>query len=314
MHICSLRPKYRVPSTVGELSARHVWPIRTHSKSHRVIRAKLNEGEHWMQSSAVKITAAVASALILSTSSPLLVPPPPAHAEIQTVSADELINSAKPIKITQKINKGRIWLLIILGASSLFSTTIVLENNESWFPAISRANKAMRATNKKNRKTDDSIITEPENNNMPMMIENEQSQQQQQQQEEDEDSKRLQAAVLEGMASARQRVIAADDNNNNNMDEDEDYDTKPDALVTNWGSDTSDVEEIDMGTLEKNIGSDNSAEEEEGEREQEARKPLFEISSEQIEESLKKKKLEQLSLEDLQNELLARQSSSSGEK
>jgi len=308
MHICSLKPNYRVPNTVGELTARHVRPIRTHSRNQRVIRATLNEGEHWMQASAVKITAAVASALILSASAPLLISPPPAHADIQTVSADELINSAKPIRITQKINKGRIWLLIILGASSLFSTTVVLENNESWFPAISRANKAMRATSKKNRKTDDSIIIESDNNNnMPMVMEN--------QQEEDEDSKRLQAAVLEGMASARQRVIAVDSNNSNKIDEDE-Y-TKPDALITNWGSDMSDADEVDMGMSDTDgIVVNNEEEEEQEEREQEVRKPLFEISSEQIEESLKRKKLEQLSLEDLQNELLARQSSSSssGEK
>ena len=166
----------------------------------------------------------------------------------------------------------------------------------------------MRATSKKNKTTDDSIITEPDNNNMPMMIENEQEE------DEDEDSKRLQAAVLEGMASARQRVIAVDSSNSNKIDENEDEDTKPDALITNWGSDMSDAEEVDMGMLENN-GVGNSEEEEGQEiREQELRKPLFEISSEQIEENLKRKKLEQLSLEDLQNELLARRSSSSSSR
>ena len=46
------------------------------------------------------------------------------------------------------MNKGRIWLLFVLGASSLFGVTVVVENNGAWFPAISRANKAMKASMK----------------------------------------------------------------------------------------------------------------------------------------------------------------------
>ena len=46
------------------------------------------------------------------------------------------------------MNKGRIWLLFVLGASSLFGVTVVVENNGSWFPAISRANKAMKVSMK----------------------------------------------------------------------------------------------------------------------------------------------------------------------
>ena len=45
-----------------------------------------------------------------------------------------------------EVNKGRIWLLFVLGASSLFGVTVVVENNGSWFPAISRANKAMEVS------------------------------------------------------------------------------------------------------------------------------------------------------------------------
>jgi len=120
------------------------------------------------------------------------------------------------------------------------------------------------------------------------------------------------AAVLEGMASARQRVAADNGTNNNNNSEytsssNKNEDTRPDALITNWGSDVSDVEEVDMPE-----NSSEAAEEEE-QRQQQGRKPLFEISSEQIEESLKRKKLEQFSVEYLEKELLARRQSS-GEK
>lgn len=43
----------------------------------------------------------------------------------------------------QKVDKGRIWLVFILGAAGLFGGTVLLENNDRFFPAISKANKAM---------------------------------------------------------------------------------------------------------------------------------------------------------------------------
>ncbi len=54
---------------------------------------------------------------------------------------------AQPLQKAE-VNKGRIWLLFVLGASSLFGVTVVVENNGSWFPAISRANKAMKMSMK----------------------------------------------------------------------------------------------------------------------------------------------------------------------
>ena len=54
---------------------------------------------------------------------------------------------ARPLK-AQTVNKGKVWLVFVLGAAGLFSGAILLENNERFFPAISRANKAMTATRK----------------------------------------------------------------------------------------------------------------------------------------------------------------------
>lgn len=48
----------------------------------------------------------------------------------------------------QQVDKGRIWLICILGAAGLFGGTVLLENNEKFFPAISKANKAMAQARK----------------------------------------------------------------------------------------------------------------------------------------------------------------------
>jgi hypothetical protein len=61
---------------------------------------------------------------------------------IQTVAPSQLTQLAKPLP-QQEVNKGRIWGVFVGGAVVLFVTTVVAENNEAWFPAISRANKAM---------------------------------------------------------------------------------------------------------------------------------------------------------------------------
>lgn len=62
---------------------------------------------------------------------------------LQTVTASQAVDSARPIA-AQTVHKGRVWLLLGGGSALLFGATIVVENNESFFPAISRANKAMR--------------------------------------------------------------------------------------------------------------------------------------------------------------------------
>ena len=54
---------------------------------------------------------------------------------------------AKPIK-EQKVDKEKVWLIFILGAAGLFGGTLLLENNERFFPAIYRANLAMSQAKK----------------------------------------------------------------------------------------------------------------------------------------------------------------------
>lgn len=61
----------------------------------------------------------------------------------QTVTASEAVSSARPIA-AQTVHKGRVWLLLGGGAAVLFGSTVVVENNEQFFPAISKANKAMK--------------------------------------------------------------------------------------------------------------------------------------------------------------------------
>lgn len=54
---------------------------------------------------------------------------------------------AKPLK-EQKVDKEKVWLIFILGAAGLFGTTLLLENNERFFPAIYKANLAMSQAKK----------------------------------------------------------------------------------------------------------------------------------------------------------------------
>lgn len=122
----------------------------------------------------------------------------PAFADIQTVASDQIVASAKPLKLSQRVNKEKVWLVIILGASSLYGATVILENNEKFFPAISKANRAMRATTKKSGQEVPEEVIEAYVN------------------EDSED--RLQRAVLEGLSSARERTPV------------------PPPLLTQWGS------------------------------------------------------------------------------
>lgn len=72
---------------------------------------------------------------------------PAAAAEYDSTTYEQMQSKAKPFK-KQEVNKGRIWLLFVLGASSLFGVTVLVENNSAWFPAIAKANKAMQASMK----------------------------------------------------------------------------------------------------------------------------------------------------------------------
>jgi hypothetical protein len=60
--------------------------------------------------------AAALSCLLLLGSAP------PSQADISTVTPQEATEMARPLK-QQKVNKGRIWGLFILGATALFGST-----------------------------------------------------------------------------------------------------------------------------------------------------------------------------------------------
>ena len=63
---------------------------------------------------------------------------------MQTVAPSAATGVAKPLK-TQPVDKNKVWLLFGAGAAGIFTTAVLLENNERLFPAIAKANQAMRA-------------------------------------------------------------------------------------------------------------------------------------------------------------------------
>jgi hypothetical protein len=63
----------------------------------------------------------------------------------------QVTQMAKPLPKQDHIDKGRVWLVFIGGAASLFVGTVLVENNAAWFPAISRANAAMAQTKKRSQ-------------------------------------------------------------------------------------------------------------------------------------------------------------------
>jgi hypothetical protein len=126
----------------------------------------------------------------------LLVINSPAQAELTTVAANEVVTAAKPLQV-QKVNKGRIWLLFVLGASSLFGATILLENNETWFPAISRANRAMAQSMKAAKAKEERDMKELEENKTRLInVESERL----------EDA-RLEDAVMSGLEEAQRPEV-----------------------------------------------------------------------------------------------------------
>lgn len=68
----------------------------------------------------------------------------PAWAELATVPPETALQAARPLP-QRPVDKGRIWLVLIVGASALFGATVLLENRASWFPAIAKANQAMKS-------------------------------------------------------------------------------------------------------------------------------------------------------------------------
>lgn len=72
----------------------------------------------------------------------ILMSPDAAWADlVQTVPASQVMEMAKPLT-KQSIDKGKVWTVFIGGAIFLFLGTLAVENNPSFFPAISKANKA----------------------------------------------------------------------------------------------------------------------------------------------------------------------------
>lgn len=64
----------------------------------------------------------------------------------QTVPVSQMTEAARPLPKHENIDKGKVWIIFIGGAASLFLTTLAVENNSAWFPAISKANQAMAAS------------------------------------------------------------------------------------------------------------------------------------------------------------------------
>lgn len=204
---------------------------------------------------------------------------------IEYVPADQMTSLAKPIK-KQHVEKGRVWLLFVLGASSLFGVTVLVENNSDWFPAISKANKAMAAAQKV-------METREEGFDSGRMIGEQDDSGYQEEYDDDDANARLQEAVLSGIGEARQKAGLAGKKS-------------PTAEENEQGKDEEEEEEEDESadqvgeTVIENTQDD------------EDRKPLFEISGQDIDKSAKeyvqRLSLDDVSVEDLENELERRKS------
>lgn len=254
----------------------------------------------------LSVSVGAAAAVLLLTTAPT-----PALAELQTVPADQVTTMAKPLK-AQKVNKERIWLLLVLGASSLFGATVLLENNEKWFPAISRANKAMAAYKQQKE-------------NAEARAELEQAQFDERlvevQQEREEDA-RLESAVLAGLQEAKAAVGLATeagaaeggefpaelDAPNDASSEGEDEDEG----LPNYGDVDAELGQEEEADASHAAVAESAVGEDDGEAGSEGRRPLFEISAEQIDGSMQRQMLNQLSLEDLQRELEERKAAANG--
>lgn len=188
---------------------------------------------------------------------------------IEYVPADQMTSLAKPFK-KQHVEKGRVWLLFVLGASSLFGVTVLVENNSDWFPAIAKANKAMAAAQKAME------LNEKEVDSSRMIVEQEEY--------DDVTNARLQEAVLSGIGEARQKAGLAGTKSPSVEEESESHKEEEADFVGREVQDsiekTEDVEE---------------------------RKPLFEISGQDIDNSAKeyvqRLSLDDVSVEDLESEL-----------
>jgi hypothetical protein len=66
---------------------------------------------------------------------------------LQTVAPQDATSFARTLP-KQKVNKGKIWVIFLLGATGLFGAALAIERNTTFFPAIAKANQALAATKK----------------------------------------------------------------------------------------------------------------------------------------------------------------------
>ncbi|PNW86450.1 hypothetical protein CHLRE_02g086850v5 [Chlamydomonas reinhardtii] len=119
--------------------------------------------------------------------------PDVAHAEMQVVSAAQVTQMAKPLP-KQSFDKGRVWTVFIGSAVTLFGATVLVEQNASWFPAISRANQAMKDATKRLQEMEEREKKEAE----VLAL----------RQKEFDQQQRSAAAVEEGLKAAKAKVLA----------------------------------------------------------------------------------------------------------
>jgi len=231
----------------------------------------------------------------------------PVYSAVEYVSpsVEQMQAMAKPFK-KQEVNKGRVWLLFVLGASSLFGVTVLVENNSAWFPAISKANKAMKASMKAMEEREKQAALTGQaaslNDDLPLG------------EEMGEDS--LQNAVLAGIKQASDDAkktlssMKEDIPQEIGINDDEDIGSLLDVSL----------EEEEEEQEEQGRVMDDIIEEEEEDEKELPRTPLFEISGEDIDQSIESRRnearqeeeesnpdddvdLSNISLEDLQKEL-----------
>ncbi|KAG7667753.1 hypothetical protein NADE_002608 [Nannochloris sp. 'desiccata'] len=254
-------------------------------------------------------SGATAAAIIIATA-------PASFAELQTVPPDQVTSLAKPLKV-QTVNKNRIWLLFVLGASSLFGITVVAENNESWFPAISKANKALAASTaaakERARKAEEEQLQLEER-----LAEVKQ---------ETTTDSRLESAVAEGLLQARRPPPALTPPIDVEVEEES---ASTASIVAAAAVEDAEISEASRFPAELGIEEEEENEEEVPIIEEEAvdemdvvetaaagasrAAPLFEISGDEIEASAKsfqqREVLNEISIEDLQRELEERKKTS----
>jgi hypothetical protein len=227
----------------------------------------------------------------------------PAYSAVEYVSpsVEQIQAMAKPFK-KQEVNKGRVWLLFVLGASSLFGVTVLVENNGAWFPAISKANKAMKASMKamEERERQSVLTGQAASLNDDAYLA-----------QDIEDP--LQNAVLAGIKQA-------------SNDAKKTLSSMKEDMPREIGIDDDDIgsllddafeQEVDQDDIEDTLEGEEEEEDKQEEEEEAQRTPLFEISGEEIDQSIESRNeasrvedggdddidLSNISLEDLQKEL-----------